>query len=461
MSDKEAQRVIDAVLERYNSRTPLSREHHRRAREFLPGGDTRTAIYYTPYPTYMEKGEGCRIYDCDGNVYTDFHNNYVALIHGHAFPPVVQAAWEQLQKGTIFGAPGAVMYEHAQLLRSRVPSMEKIRYTNSGTEATMMAMRAARAFTKRDVILKMDGGYNGHHDFVEVNVWSDPDEKGMPVPRVTAAGVPADVAKNTLVAHFNDLEGLETILKAHKDKIAAIIVEPMQGAAGDIPAQPGYLKGVRELATRYGVLLIFDEIITFRFSLGGMQVIEGIKPDITTQGKIIGGGFPVGAYGGREDIMDLFNPEKPGFMSTSGTFNANNITMAAGMANLKAYDQAAIDKVNALGMRLREGVNQAFKAAGIRGQATGVASVFTIHWTDAPLVKARDAAQHLRPATEIVKLFHLEMLNRGIFAPRRGQYAISTPMTEKHTDKTLEEFKSVLEFLKPYIAEKMPQLLIA
>jgi len=459
MSYSKAQQVVDAILEKYSARTPLSREHHSRAREFMPGGDTRVATYYTPYPTYMEKGEGCRIYDCDGNVYTDYHNNYTSLMHGHAFAPVVQAAWEQLQKGTIFGAPGAVMYEHAQLLRSRVPSMEKVRYTNSGTEATMMAMRLARAFTKRDVILKMDGGYNGHHDFVEVNVWSDPNEKDIPVPRVTALGVAADVAKNTLVAHYNDLEGLETILKAHRDKIAAIIIEPMQGAAGDIPAQPGYLKGVRELATRYGVLLIFDEVITFRFSLGGMQVIEGIKPDLTTLGKIIGGGFPVGAYGGREEIMDLYNPEKPGSAPTSGTFNANNITMAAGMANLKAYDQAAIDKVNGFGARLRQGFNNGFRAAGIRGQATGMASVFTIHWTDAPLVKARDAAQHLRPATEIVKLFHLEMMNRGFFAPRRGQYAISTPMTEKHIDKTLGEFTATLAVLKPYIAEKMPHLL--
>lgn len=459
MSESKAQKVADAILEKYNARTPLSREHHRRAREFMPGGDTRTAIYYTPYPTYMEKGEGCRIYDCDGNVYTDYHNNYTSLMHGHALQSVVHAAWEQLQKGTIFGAPGQVMYEHAQLLRSRVPSIERIRYTNSGTEATMMAMRAARAFTKRDLIVKMDGGYHGCHDFVEVNVWSDPDGTGMPVPRVTAAGTPADVLRNILVAHYNDLEGLETILKAHKDKIAAIIIEPMQGAAGDIPAQPGYLKGVRDLATRYGVLLIFDEIITFRFSLGGMQVIEGIKPDLTTLGKIIGGGFAVGAYGGREDIMDLFNPEKPGSASTSGTFNANNITMAAGIANLKAYDQAAIDHVNGLGTRLRDGFNQAFKAAGIRAQATGVASVFTIHWTDEPLMKARDAARHLRPAAEIIKLFHLEMLNRGFFVPRRGQYAISTPMTEKHIDKTLEEFAATLEFLRPYIAERMPHLL--
>jgi glutamate-1-semialdehyde 2,1-aminomutase len=425
----------------------------------MPGGDTRTAIYYTPYPTYMEKGEGCRIYDCDGNVYTDYHNNYTSLIHGHAFQPVVHAAWEQLQKGTVFGAPGQVMYEHAQLLRSRVPSMERIRYTNSGTEATLMAMRAARAFTRKDVFVKMDGGYHGCHDFVEVNVWSDPDEKGVPIPRLTAAGVPVDVVRNTLVAHYNDLEGLEAILKANKDRIAGIILEPMQGAAGDLPAQPGYLRGVRELATRYGVLLVFDEIVTFRFSLGGIQAIEGIKPDLTTLGKIIGGGFAVGAYGGREEIMDLFNPEKPGSVSTSGTFNANNITMAAGIANLKAYDQAAIDRINALGTRLRQGFNRAFRAADLRGQATGQASMFTIHWTDASLARASDSAQHLIPAAELVKLLHLEMLSRGCFAPRRGQYAISTPMTDRHIDQTLEELAAALEYLRPYIVERTPHLL--
>lgn len=460
MSDSKAQKVVDAILERYNARTPLSREHHRRASEYLPGGDTRAAIYYTPYPTYMEKGEGCRIFDCDGNAYIDYHNNYTSLIHGHVFAPVVQAAWQQLQKGTILGAPGSVMYEHARLLQSRVPSLERIRYTNSGTEATMMAMRAVRAFTKRDVIIKMDGGYHGCHDFVEVNVWSNPECTGMPTPYLTCRGVPADVTKNTLVAHYNDLVGLESLLKAHKDTIAAIIVEPMQGGAGDIPAQPGYLKGVRDLADRYGVLLIFDEIITFRFGLGGMQRILGIQPDITTLGKIIGGGFAVGAFGGRKDIMDQFNPNTPGFMSVSGTFNANNITMEAGIANLKAYDQTAIDKVNGLGAKLREGFNQGFKAAGIRGQATGMASVFTIHWTDAPIVNARDAARGVKPAAEVIKLFHLQMMNKGIFAPRRGQYAISTPMTEKHIDRTLEEFKSTLETLRPYIAEKMPHLLV-
>jgi glutamate-1-semialdehyde 2,1-aminomutase len=189
-----------------------------------------------------------------------------------------------------------------------------------------------------------------------------------------------------------------------------------------------------------------------------MQMIEGIQPDLTALGKIIGGGFAVGAFGGRQEIMALFDPNKPGSTYVSGTFNANDITMAAGIANLIAYDQPAIDKVNTLGARLREGFNQAFRAVGIRGQATGIASVSTLHWTDAPIANARGAARGIEPATEVIRLLHLEMLNRGIFAPRRGQYAISTPMNEKNIDKTLGEFKSTLEFLKPYIAEKLPNL---
>lgn len=459
MPQEAADKVAQEITERYLARTRLSREYDQQAREYLPGGDTRTATYYAPYPTYMAGGQACTIRDVDGNSYTDFHNNYTSLIHGHAFAAANEAAYREMRTGTVLGSPVTLQFQHAEILRSRVPSMERIRYTNSGTEATMFAIRAARAFTGKYALVKMDGAYHGTHDFVEVNVASDPDCDGAPVPRVTCKGVPPTVLNDTLVVPFNDLSALEATLKAHKKRIAAVIVEPMPGGAGDIPPLPGYLKGVRELTLRYGVLMIMDEVITFRLSTGGAQVMEGIRPDLTALGKIIGGGFAVGAFGGRKDIMALFDPGGSGGMSHSGTFNGNSVTMAAGIANLKAYDQKAVDHVNRLGGRMRKGFSEAFLEAGITGQMTGVGSMGTVHWCDGPIVNARDAAVGLKAAGELPKLAHLSMLNHGIFIPMRSQYAVSTPMVEALIDKAVEAFSDTLHILKPYVAETAPRLL--
>jgi glutamate-1-semialdehyde 2,1-aminomutase len=262
-----------------------------------------------------------------------------------------------------------------------------------------------------------------------------------------------------MVAPFNDLDALETILRKHSDKMAAIIMEPMPGTCGMICPKPGYLEGVRELADRYGVLLIFDEVLTFRLSFGGMQAMSGVVPDLTALGKIIGGGFPVGAFGGKEETMKQFDPTKPEPVSHSGTFCANPITMTAGLVAMELYDQSAIDRVNGLGDRLRKGFSEALKRVGIKGQATGIGSMATVHWTDRVIGNARDAFMGVKSALELPKLFHLEMINRGIFSVSRNAFIISTPMTERDIDKALEAFEATLEVLKPYAAEAAPHLL--
>ena len=266
-----------------------------------------------------------------------FSTTYTSLIHGHAQPDIVEEAADQLTRGTVFGSASEPQVALAKLLIERVPSIELLRFTNSGTEATMMMMRAARAFMNRDIIVKMDGGYHGSHDFVEVNVSADMNSPAGPTAQLEERGVPEAVLNAVMVAPFNDLAAMESLLREHHQRIAGIIVEPMPNAGGMAPPAPGYLRGLRELADRFGLLLLFDEIVTLRLSSGGLQEAEGVTPDMTALAKIIGGGFPVGAFGGRADIMSQFDPAGAGILSHSGTFNGNNITMTAGLAAMRGW----------------------------------------------------------------------------------------------------------------------------
>jgi glutamate-1-semialdehyde 2,1-aminomutase len=456
MRDK-TEDILRKISDTYRRKTPGSKAHHRKAVGYLPGGDTRTATYIAPYPVYMEAGRGCYLFDVDGNAYLDLLGNYTSLIHGHAFPAIVSAIQEQAARGTVFGSAGAIQYLHAEHLCRRIPGMDRVRYCNSGTEATLFAIRAARAFTGKDGIIKMDGGYHGGHDLAEVNIVPDIESKGPP--RASArAGVPASVLQEVRVVSFNDLAAVESLLETEADRTAAIIVEPVLGAGGVIPAQKGYLAGLREMADRFGVLLIFDEVITFRLDTGGMQRLTGVKPDLTSLGKIIGGGLPVGAFGGRSDIMARFDPAHPRALFHSGTFNAANIVMAAGLSALKALDQATIDRINALGERLKKGLMDAFKQAGLRGQVTGIGSLNQVHWCKTPLNNARESGRALKAAAELPGLLHLEMMNRGIYCAKRGMFVISTPMKNEDIDRTAAGFAEALAMLKPYIAVRFPQL---
>lgn len=452
--------VEKEILARYRERTPGSRARHDEARRYLPAGDTRSATWFAPYPTYMVAGEGAWLRDCDGNRYLDLLNNFTSLAHGHAQPDIVEYAADQLTRGTVFGTAAEPQVALAKLLIQRVPSFEKLRFTNSGTEATMMMMRAARAYTGRDIIVKMDGGYHGSHDFVEVSVSADLEAADAPEAKVEGRGVPDAVLNAVMVAPFNDLEAMEALLKQHHERIAGIIVEPMPNAGGMVPPAPGYLRGLRALADKYGVLLLFDEIVTLRLSSGGFQAIEGAIPDLTAVAKIIGGGFPVGAFGGRQDIMELFDPvASPDFVFHSGTFNGNNMTMTAGLEAMQRLDQAAIERINRLGENLGEGVNRVFRSLGIGAQCLGYGSLQQIHWTDEPVVSLADARRAGEDIGELRQLLHLELLNRGVYTSNRGMFSISTPVTEDDVALALAAVEGALDTLKPYMRAAAPRLL--
>jgi glutamate-1-semialdehyde 2,1-aminomutase len=458
MTGRDSQTAAQAIVGRYLGRTPRSQARDAQAKKYLPGGDTRSSTYFFPYPAYMERGEGFYLYDCDGNRYVDFLNNYSSLVHGHAYLPILEAVEAQLSRGVVHGAPCAAQVELAEILCGRLPSVQAIRFTNSGTEATMMAMRAARALSGKDAILKMDGGFHGTHDFAEVNVRPDMEAQGLPTARREGVGVPACVLEDTMVAPFNDLDAVEALLRAHGDRIAAVIVEPMPHAGGSIPPGAGYLQGLRQLADRYGVLLIFDEIVTFRLSTGGLQALEEVEPDLTTLGKIIGGGFPVGAFGGRRECMQWFDPAQPHGIGHSGTFNGNSVTMVAGVTALQNLDQVAIDRINGLGVKLRKGFTQAFRDTGLKGQATGIGSLLQVHWGDGPIRSSREVFLGAASAGELPKLLHLELMNRGIFAASRGAFNVSSPMGEAEIDLAIGAFRATLEVLRPYVVQETPHL---
>ncbi|MBN1222167.1 MAG: aspartate aminotransferase family protein, partial [Candidatus Aminicenantes bacterium] len=454
-----AEKIKNDILLKYHERNKISKKHNARAKRFLPGGDTRNVCFHQPYPTYIEKGSGCRVWDVDGNEYLDFVNNYTALIHGHAHPNIVEAVKSQLAKGTIFGAPAECQYKLAEHLIERIPALDLIRFSNSGTEATLFAMRAARCFTGRDLIIKMNGGYHGTHDYSWINV-IHPDIGNRKIPQtIPEYGVPSSVLRDTLIAHFNDLAGFETLLKKNNKRIAGVILAPVLASNTIIAPIEGYLQRMRSLCDRYDILLIFDEVITLRLSRGGMQEISGVKPDLTTLGKIIGGGFPIGAFGGKREVMEQFHPEHPKNVMHSGTFNGNSISMAAGLAALKMFDRKEINRVNSLGDRLKEGFKAAVKSAGFKSNVLNTGSLVSFLWRDTRIRDVRDAARAIESTAVLNRYLHLELLNRGIFVAPREFYSVSTAMSDNEIDQAVGIFWETLEYLKPLVSEIHPDLI--
>ncbi len=427
-------------IEEYKRRTPNSRKIHSVARKYLPGGDTRSIAFFKPYLLFIEKGEGCRIYDVDNNAYIDFLNNYTSLIHGHSHPKIIEATIKQMEK--LWACPAGMepQYKLGEIICSRFRSVDRVRFCNSGTEATMFALRAAIAHTGKEKILKMEGGYHGTCPTFEVSVHPDIKIAGTsdnPISVPETLGIPANVVKDVLITPFNNREVTEDIIKQNKEDLAAVIVEPVMGVAGAIPAKDGYLKFLREITEDHDILLIFDEVQTARLSEGGGQEYFDVRPDLTALGKIIGGGLPAGAFGGAEEIMRLFSPEKEVFIPHSGTFNGNAITMASGLAAMKMLNQSTIERINSLGALLRKKIENIFDEEGIVGQVTGAGSLFNIHFTKEEVVDFRSAEKVSEDAR---KLLHMSLLNRGIFIAPRGFFNISTPMTKKEIGSFEQSF---------------------
>lgn len=455
---KTFSQLLDETQGAYAARTPRSRTAHDRAASALPGGDTRSSTFFHPYPTYMARGEGPRLFDLDGNPYLDFLNNYTSLVLGHAHPAVAEAVQGALAEQPALGAPHLAQVELGERICRRVPGVERLRFCNSGTEAVMHAVRTARLATGRPWVVKMEGGYHGSADSLEVSIAPDPARAGpgtRPVAVPESRGILPGMIADTLIAPFNDPGACQALLEAEPGQVAAILLEPMMGSAGAIPSQPGYLQRLRELATEHGALLIFDEVQTLRFHPGGAQAYYGVTPDLTAMGKMIGGGFPVGAFGGAERWMSIYDPRRPDSAGHSGTFNGHPVVMAAGCAVLDVLDGPAIDRLNRLGDRLAAGARAAFDRHGLHGQVTGAGSIFNIHFTAEPVEDYRGAARACLPLT---RLLHLMLLQRGVFCAKRGMFNTSLAMSEADVQTCLATLDECLAEMRPVISQEWPYL---
>jgi glutamate-1-semialdehyde 2,1-aminomutase len=409
------------VRQAYLEQTPRSRALWERACESLPGGNTRTTIHQAPHPLYIVSGEGCRVTDVDGVERVDFINNYTSLILGHRHPSVVQAVQRQADRVMSVAASSELEIELAERIKERVPSIELVRFGNSGTEATMLAIRAARAFTGRDTIATFAGGYHGSHDYAA----SIPGEPTLPV---GGPGIPDAVARTVVVAPCNDVEATRASLAPHLNDLAAVIVEPVLGAGGVVPATGEFLSFLRTLTNDVGALLVFDEVISFRVGYHGAQGKVGVAPDLTTLGKIIGGGLPVGAFGGRADVMALFDPQAPRRIPHGGTFNANPLTAAAGLATLAEMTPDRYEALDVLASDLTDRLAGVLAQSGVDAAITRAGSLFNLHLADGQL------------APEL----HLALLNHGILLTPRGMGCLSTAITGAEVDLFAEALRRSL-----------------
>jgi glutamate-1-semialdehyde 2,1-aminomutase len=425
-------------VDRYKSLTPKSEAAYRTARSVMPGGETRTISWHYPYPITVAYGKGSYLTDIDGNVYIDFVNNYTSLVHGHAHPHVTAAINAALEKGAGVNAAVEEQTRLAKMICERIPSVESVRFCNSGTEAVMFAIRAAKMYTGKRGIVKAIGAYHGTSDMVQFSV-SSPGAGPLPVPESPA--ISASAASDIFVVPYNDLDAVERLFKVNASTIAALIIEPFLGSSGAIPADPDYLRGLRDLCTQYDVLYILDEIQSFRLSAGGAQKKFDVVPDITTLGKIIGGGLAVGAFGGRKRIMDVYSAEEEQHISQSGTFNGNRPTMSGGIAALELLDETAIARMDGLALQLRNAFEDSIEKHGVCASLTRAGSIVNLHFTERPPRDFQSAITHRK---DLLKLYHLELMVRGIFAAPRGAWIMSTTMTEAETDRAAEAFDDVI-----------------
>jgi len=443
MSWEESLAEIKAKVEgEYEKRTSRSLAVMQRARRVMPGGDTRRSVFFFPYPIWIRSADGCHITDEDGNDYIDFHNCYTVMILGHGNPGVKAAVKEQLDQGTMaLGAFKEIVVRWAEILCQRVESVENVRFTNTGTEAVMMAIRAARAITGKDKIIMEEAGYHGAYDTVVY-------PPGSP-------GLSTSIRNDTILVPYNDKAAMEKAVADNKDQVALVILEGLMGSAGMIPPRDGYLKSIREITAANGIVFILDEVMSFRLDYGGLQRVQGIKPDLTAFGKIMAGGTAGAALGGRRDIMQQFSPETQK-LHHAGTLNANPLAAAAGVAQMEQVTPPLIDSINKLGESLAAGIRSVFRKANIKGQVTGIGSLQNVHFSPVPVVDGRTSKESNNP--DLMHLFHLSLLNRGIFTPDRGLFCISSPMTQKEIAAAVQAVDDTVTELKPHIERIWPEL---
>jgi glutamate-1-semialdehyde 2,1-aminomutase len=420
------------MTEKYASRTKKSRALYERAKKVLPAGVSYGIRYFEPYPFFTARAKGSKLYDVDNNEYVDFWLGHTALILGHSPPAVVKAVKKQLDNGTIYGTSHELEIALAEQVAKMVPSAQMTRFTNSGTEANMYAIRLARAYTGRDKIVKFEGGWHGGYDALHTGV-------KYPFNIPESAGLTHGSLQDTIVLPYNDLAGVKTKLK--NENVASITIEPVLGSGGCIPAEKEFLQGLREYCDEKNVLLIFDEVITgFRLAPGGGQQYYGVTPDVTVFGKILGGGFPVGAFCGRREIMERMNSQKykrPEYAFHGGTFTANPITTTAGLATLKILeDGLLINQLNRLGDRIRKELGDIFARNNIEARITGAGSLFNVHFIKEKLRNASDAAK--ADKTKLLS-YNLALIANGIFLLPTHNGALSTVHTKGDVEKLFSE----------------------
>ena len=404
---------------------------------YMPGGTSRLHYYYQPYPIYARSGNGCYLTDVEGVERIDYLNNMTALIHGHANPKINEAIIDQLQRGTAFSEPAEPELKLARLLVERVPSLEKIRFANSGTEAVMLAVKLARAFTGRSRIAKFEGFYHGYYDYVQVSYSSQPDAWGPAhAPRSVASsgGLAESVESDVLTLPYNDRESVIRLLEQHGADLAALLYDPLCNRSGFPLPQDDFLSFLRDITRDYGIVLISDEVISFRVSYEGGAARFGGEPDLTVFGKIIGGGLPIGAVGGSAEVMALLDPtEGPPALASGGTYSGNPLSATAGYAALTQLKPDAYAHLEALGDDLRTRANAVFADAGVPGQVSGAGSLIIVVPTDAPIVNYRSIPKG--PAAEaLMRALHRGLMDAGIIVSKEGLGALSTPMGQAEVD---------------------------
>jgi glutamate-1-semialdehyde 2,1-aminomutase len=426
---------IDAALteakEAYVARNPKSFARYVEATSVMPGGNTRTVLFYPPFPLAMARAEGCRLWDMDGAEYVDLLGEYTAGLYGHSHPVIRAAVDRALDGGISMGAHNMLEGRFARAVCDRF-ALDRVRFTNSGTEANLLAITLARVFTRRPKVMAFDGAYHGA------------------VFTFAGGGSPVNAPFPFVLAPYNDTAATLALIEQHGAELAAVILEPMIGSGGCIPAAPEFLAALRDACTRAGVLLILDEVMTSRLSPGGLQAVRGVKPDLTTLGKYIGGGMSFGAFGGRTDIMDLFDPRRPDALPHAGTFNNNVLTMSAGLTGLtEIYTPDAARALNASGDALRDRLNGLCRAADAPLQFTGIGSMLAVHAMRGAVRSPADAA---KGDAKLKELFFFDMLAHGIWLARRGMFALSLPIGDAECDRlagAVEEFlasrRSLLE----------------
>ena len=421
--------ALAEAQELYRARNPKSLAQYETACAALPGGNTRSAIFVDPFPLTMAKGEGAHLWDIDGHEYVDFLSEFTAGLFGHSHPTIRRAIDQALDRGWNLGAQGAAEARFARAICDRFPSIDLVRFTNSGTEANLMAVAAARALTGRNKVLVFNGGYHGGVFYFR--------GKG------SAVNAPFDF----LLADYNDIEGTRALVAPHLGDLAAILIEPMLGGSGCIPATREFLADLRALASETDAVLIFDEVMTSRLAPGGLQEVHDIRPDMTTLGKYVGGGISFGAFGGKADMMEWFDPRRADGFQHAGTFNNNVLTMNAGHVGLtEVYTPERARALNEFGDGLRQRLNTVVRRRGLAMQFTGIGSMIGVHMTARPIRSAADAAQG---NAALLDLFYFDLVARGIWFAKRGMMALSIALDEADAGKLLAAVEDFAETRAP------------